>query len=315
MNPLLKNHFADARRKQWKFWNNGHRDRATWSTPPLFIQPDFAPTAPPAIRAMATARTRYADGVASYTDSTFPASYATPQAAGNHVRYVTNPASFGLREIGAVEVDVGGWRCREFWQTGNRRNGWYTDEENASTRDGSGLMWGVVFQMTARNGVTRFVPGYQNGDESGAGVTVDLGDVESFSTRDEYMSPLDNPAARDAARTADHMAQTAAENEREWRRASNAGNHYADARAAVHSARRELLAILKDARPYRRPRLGGSMSPHLCKAIADTAARLRAVIRTERQNMADYASGWRDGFEWNSNDSNLRQTFEESAGI
>ena len=83
----------------------------------------------------------------------------------------------GLREVGDVRPDCGG--RNGVFQSGGRPVGFYCNPWAESFKDGSGLAWGVVYQLPARRGVSRFVAGYQFGGVDG-GPSLDFGTVYEF---------------------------------------------------------------------------------------------------------------------------------------
>jgi len=119
----------------------------------------------------------------------------------------------GLRFVGQVvpEFKIGrDWS----WTTGDRRNhlGWHMTIDGDVGIDGFGLCCGVVYQLPGRKGVTRFVPGYiMDGEDK-------YPTVNFFSIFEEHISESEAfyECARPCAREADHMAQLAAEEAREY---------------------------------------------------------------------------------------------------
>lgn len=165
--------------------------------------------------------------------------------------------------------------------------GWYDNPYGESSRDGSGLVMGVVAQLPGRNGCARYVAGWRNGSECGDGATFDLACIFESDTRDG--SSWDTPeAAREAARAADGLAESAAEAERGYQESWQAGGRYADAGERLESIRDELAELLAERRLARVP--GNVRFAAICKAVADRVAQLweeRAELREEREQLAD----------------------------
>lgn len=237
---------------------------------------------------------------------------ATGAAArrGERLAYIDKPESFGLRHVGNVEAESHGGR-----DTFSRRDscGWYTDPHGDVFRDGTGLVWGVVYQLPARDGCARFVAGYQFGGQDG-GPCLDLGNVyTSESMRGEECAPQDHDDARDAARAADSMAERAAEQEREYQTAWALGRAYDDARQEALEARTAALALLKERRAAKAK--AGGLLPAICAAIRDSVAGHVETIREARETMAKALEG--EGAHGLSvyMDSDARAAFCEAAGL
>ena len=119
--------------------------------------------------------------------------------------YVENPESFGLRLVGRVHADT---PRGDIWDS-RGDSGWYDNPHGESSRDGSGLIYGLVYQLPARKGQSRFVAAYQHGyNDSGA--LIDFATVYTSEPGGTWGSAQDDDAARDAARAADSMAEKAA---------------------------------------------------------------------------------------------------------
>lgn len=223
--------------------------------------------------------------------------------------YVEKPEDFGFREVGRVVPE---YRHGNFWDS-RGDSGWLTDPYGDVFRDGTGLCYGLVFQLTGRNGKARFVAGYQFGGCDG-GPTVDLGTIYEEDSRDLWGSdqnPRNMEAARDAARAADSMAQRAAEDEREYQTAWQAGSRYNDCLDELATIRKSVLATIAD--------MKGA-----CKTIAALPMSIRTRLRqsiesdlderaTLFEKMAKLASGDYDNLGFYP-DERLRSAFNEGAG-
>jgi hypothetical protein len=126
----------------------------------------------------------------------------------------TNYRPAGLRKVGNVVPDPGD--RNSWWFPDQDPLGWYTNDDGVVGRDGDGLVWGVVYRLSGRNGLTRLVAGYQFGG-------VDDGPTVDFTTIFEDIGGVDDgggtppPVSMEAARHADQLAQEAAGKEREYR--------------------------------------------------------------------------------------------------
>ena len=127
--------------------------------------------------------------------------------------WVGNYWSIGLRLVGYVMPEL---RRGNVWQENFHDNfaGWFLNDEGLSSKDGEGLTWGAVFQLPTRHHKVQFVAGYYvDGLEN---LCVDLSRVYR-DWAEETNGVREYAAAKEAARAADGMAATAAEEEREYR--------------------------------------------------------------------------------------------------
>lgn len=214
---------------------------------------------------------------------------ATGAAArrGERLAHINRPEAFGLRLVGRVTPESYGGR--DTWDS-RESCGWHTCPYGDVFKDGTGLCYGLVYQLPARNGRARFVAGYEFGGCDG-GPTLDLGNVYEGERGDNcsYDGAPGNPAARDAARAADSMAQRAAESEREYQTAWQLGRTYDDARQEASDARaaaRELLAERRQAKAD-----AGGNAPAICRAIRDSVAGHLETIRAARETMRNALAG------------------------
>lgn len=278
---------------------------------------------PRAIVAMERARKDVQEGKRRYPVPVKPYPAVAWQPGKPGLAYVENPASVGLRLVGRVMADT---PRGDIWD--NRENsGWYTDPYSDVFRDGTGLCYGVVYQLPGRNGESRFVAGYQFGGCDG-GPTLDLANIyaepaayyvplrkTSTGTYGGYWSYQDNAREMDSARTAayaaDSMAQHAAEQEREYQTAWAAGSRYADESHDVQVNRDFLRDILKERREVK----GQAGYPALCKALRAQVADLLRDIAKGRKSMRELADGdYRDLIFW-TGEERLRDAFCEGAGL
>lgn len=202
----------------------------------------------PAVDALKQARASLTLGEKHYTPSPWRKPYKAAFAQTEKgMFFVEHPDAAGLREVGRVRAECGG--RNGIWDT-RGDSGWYDNPHGESFKDGTGLIYGVVFQLPGRNGLARFVAGYRSGSDYGEGVTIDLGTIyESESARGDWSySILDHDDAQDAARAADHMAGRAAEREREYREAYDNGRDCVEAMREVKSVGKAWLKEYRELR-------------------------------------------------------------------
>lgn len=227
--------------------------------------------------------------------------------------YVQSIEGAGLRHVGDVVGDCGG--RNGLWNNRSDRGGWYTDPHGDVFKDGTGLCWGVVYQLPARDGKARFVPGYIFGGCSDDLPTIDFATVYEEDARGGYNdNPQDYEAAKRAASDADAMASQAAEAERDYQSAYGAGSRYADLGAQIAEWRKGILALGKD----RRAAKGSGSFPAICEAVRKAMSGLADDIAEARKERAALASGEGYGREsWCSfwtGENRLREAFNEGAG-
>lgn len=279
---------------------------------------------PSAIEALQRARDDVATGKARYPRGSYAAvnwqaepkphdgigTWANPfpRKAGR-IAFVQDVDGAGLRHVGNVEAECGG--RNGFW---SRRDscGWYSDNDQNET------IYGVVYQLPARDGKARFVAGYASNDDCDGLPTLDFGTIYSENMRGDFYneSAVDLEAARDAARAADSMAQSAAEAEREYQAAWQAGSQFAERAETIAANRKAALELLAERRRAATAGKGEAFQA-ICGAIRDKVESLLAEItaaRAERKKLkaGDYISEWLPGFY--SGDKRLKSAFNEGAG-
>ena len=151
-------------------------------------------------------------------------------------------------------------------------------------KDGSGLVFGVVAQLSAKDGRARFVPGSRFGGHDDAG-TFDLSDIYTADGRDDESA---QDARKDAARAANELARLAAEQESAYQEAWQAGAAWADAGETIARNRakvRDLLAERRAARETTPP----ALFPNLCDLIRAKVADLLEQVADARKERADLA--------------------------
>lgn len=226
------------------------------------------------------------------------------------VGHVENPENVGLRFVGRVIPEM---RRYEIWdRTGD--TGWHTDPYGDVFKDGTGLCYGMVYQLPGRNGMARFVAGYEFGGTDG-GPTVHYGRIFEEPARPYgYSTPAkDFTAAHDAARAADDLAKDAAETEREYQTAWQAGNRYGEIADKIAETRKETLALLAEMRQHKRP--AASAPAAICAALRATISDNLSAIKRRRAKMKALRDGEFTGLEFYPRDPVLVSAFNESAGL
>lgn len=209
----------------------------------------------------------------------------------------------GLRYVGRVVPEP-----RREWQDSRGDCGWHTDPYGDVFRDGSGLCFGVVYQLPARKGAARFVAGYEFGGVDG-GPSLDLKNVYTVECEESAESGAYHSGAVAAA---DSLAQNAAEKEREYQTAWQAGSQWAAAHEESTDARRDALDLLKERRAAR---AAGPEFPTICATIRAAVKGHLATIRAARDRMAELAAGDYESLYFRPGDETLQNAFCEGAGL
>lgn len=217
----------------------------------------------------------------------------------------------GFRHVGDVCPDLDRWR--NFWQSGKNSQGFITDPFGHYSCDGDGLVWGAVYQLPARDGVTQFVAGYVWGHDE-PGVTLDLSTVWKGSPEDNdsYSGARDNPAAYSAAREANRLAERAAEHERDYQAAWQCGRAYEEARDEIKGARESLRELLRERRAAKAAK---TAAPAICAAIEVTARGYLETIREAKDAMRKALQGEAFGLYASFYEESHRDAFCEAAGL
>lgn len=197
-------------------------------------------------------------------------------ATSDGYRWVESADDAGLRFVGFADE-----LCRSI-----DHKGWFTDEFQ------DGTLRGVVYQLPARKGRALYVGGYADAWNKGAALLdfsrVEYGEIGGAEWAD------DGDAQKEAARIGDGMAETAAEDEREYQQAWQAGNEYADLGEEARSLRQRAREVIQQGR-------GLELPSAVCKALRDSLRReLDRIefIRERRHELrTDYDNNWqRDAF-------------------
>lgn len=193
---------------------------------------------------------------------------------GTRLRWIENPESKGLRFVGlAHDVAPANYA---YLRPAVEHGGWFLDSDFQDE-----TVSGVVYQLPARRGVTRYVVGYAdpfNCDRDGRGpAALDLFDViegENGGRSLEF-----DPALREAASRADSIAEHMAEAERDYQDSFRAGSRARELAQEAFAAGRALVAACRDVRGMWRARAGfpGLPAPAAREALRGLVADLRAA--------------------------------------
>lgn len=182
-----------------------------------------------------------------------------------NVRWVEN-VSDGLRRVGfADEINR------------MRHRGWFTDDDG----DRDEVFRGSVYRLPARDGMPQFVYGYDD------------------PCNDDCALLSFDPVAdeKEAARYADDVAESFAEAERDYHRASDAGRRFEELDVEIKGMRKEALAIAAEMRAARKAAV---QAPTICATLRAKVLSLYRRIQKARDKRAallnDYGNcaGFRD---------------------
>ncbi|ARB05744.1 hypothetical protein [Synechococcus virus S-ESS1] len=191
-----------------------------------------------------------------------------------------------------------------------RGDGYYTNPWGESFRDESGLCFPVVYQLTGRRGVARFVAGYEFGGVDG-GPSLDLSRIYTCDSEEDAEAGAKYSGA---IRAAEDAAKEAAEEESEYQTAWRAGSEYAEEMESIQNARRGALAILSERRALSRKH-DAAEAPAICQAIRGQVKAARRRISEARARMAELLAGdCPDCYFW-PGEERLRAAFCEGAGL
>lgn len=210
---------------------------------------------------------------------------------GDVLRWIESTADAGLRFIGYADEIAG-----------LRHTGWHCDDEGRET------LRGAVWALPGRKGEARLVYGYQEwegrGEMNEGSAAVCVSDIVRVPMRDEFGNLDETDGARDAARWADGLAESVAEDRRDYESLYRAGRAAAEADAEALEARGELLPLLAELRGLRRSPVAGN-APAVCKALRQRIDSLLETISEKRETREsawgrvyrpDDVEAWRAGF-------------------
>lgn len=194
------------------------------------------------------------------------------------LRWADDPGAVGLRFVGFADDLVG---------RGIEHRGWYTDA------DGFGeVVRGAVYQLPARDGRARYLAAYREGSDGRRGWadTAEPG-AAAIACREVFETERGGDAVEavwEAARRADSIAETTAEQQREYNEAWQAAMEWRDLGDSIASARTEARQLVADMRAAIKS--GATAAPSICTALRRTLRGLiedAAAMRAEREALAE----------------------------
>lgn len=269
---------------------------------PNSIRREYGDKRPRAVIALELARKDVAGGRFKYRRPWRNYYTVTRNPENNGLAYVESPEAIGLRLVGAVTADFGG--RRDAWDNFGCCK-WITRPYGETFDMAQGLVW----QMPGRKGESLFVAGYAQEDSEG--YTIDFGRIFLEPRGDYARNPREMDAAIDAARHADSMAETFADEEREYQTAWQAGTLYADKSEEVATLRVKIMAILKERRSAR----GAGNYHALCDALKDKVSDMFGALAECRADMRQLAKGEYGELWFYTSDKRLQAAFCEGAGL
>lgn len=194
--------------------------------------------------------------------------------SGDTLRHVSDTRAAGLRFVGYAD-DLAGLR----------HTGWHCDDEGRDT------LRGAVWQLPGKGRHARLIYGYQEwegrGEMNEGSATLCVSDIRRADMREAFGNLDEADETRDAARSADSLAEHDADERRDYNQAYEAGRKAAEIDAEMIDARRELLPILAELRAVRRGRV--MLSAVLCDVLQK---RVRDGLETISEKRAERESAW-----------------------
>jgi hypothetical protein len=185
--------------------------------------------------------------------------------------------------------------------------GWYCDDEGGES------LRGGIWQAPGRAGEARLLYGFAEfggREEMNPGsAALCVSDVVRVPMRQHFGNLDETDEARDAARYADSLAESVAEDRRDYDSAYRAGRKAAELDGEALEARAELLPLLGELRALRRAPVAGNV-PAACKALRSHVDSLLETISGKR---AERDSAWADCP--SSDESAWAAGFEDEAGF
>lgn len=195
------------------------------------------------------------------------------EQGGDSLRWIESTEEAGLRFMGWSD---------ELTRLGHV--GWYCDDEGRET------LRGGVWQLPARKGKARLLYGYAEmaGREEmnpGSACICVSRVVEVSREEAEYIKESDD--ARDAARWADGLAESTAEDRRDYNSAYDEGRKAAELDGEALELRTRARAVAGAAKAHRRSKVGTAMGAALERTLAD-------MLETISEKRAERDESWRD---------------------
>lgn len=225
----------------------------------------------PAVEALAAAKAlpaAYVKGRGYYGSS---GPWGAPYVdSGDTLRHCSDTRAAGLRFVGYADE-----------LAGLRHTGWHCDEEGRET------LRAAVYQLPGKGRHARLIYGYQEhegrGEMNEGSATLCVSDIRRADMREAFGNLDEADETRDAARSADSLAEHDADKRRDYDSAYQAGRKAAEIDAELIDTRRELLPLLAELRTERK-RLaapaGMAARPAIC-------ATLRAAVDSMLETISD----------------------------
>lgn len=192
------------------------------------------------------------------------------------LRFVGHP-SYGLRFAGFADVLAKAAGSRRIEHTG-----WYTDEFQDRT------LRGVVYRLPHG----RLVAGYASSDDCKQAKalrgTVWLAPEGACLSFDDIATETDDGDTLAVAILADQLAESAAEAERDYNEAWQAGREFSELGDDIKAAWRALKRLARER--WQAQRIGSAGFPALCEAVQAKAADLFDQIEAYRARRAELAA-------------------------
>lgn len=194
--------------------------------------------------------------------------WGAPFQQGRDVmRWAEDTKALGLRFIGWAGDIVS-----------MRHTGWYCDDEEHET------LRGGVWQFPGRKGESILIYGYaefEGSREMNPGsAALCVSDLVRVPMRGEFGNVDETDGAKDAARWADGLAESVAEDRRDYNLAYQIGRKAAEHDGEMIAARQKLLPLLAELRAVRRGRL--MLTELICETLQERVRSLMYQIREER---------------------------------
>lgn len=188
--------------------------------------------------------------------------------------WIESTADAGLRFVGWADE-----------LAGLRHTGWHCDDEGRET------LRGGVWQLPGHGGAARLIYGYAEfegrGEMNPGSAALCVSDVVTVPMRGEFGNLDETDGARDAARWADGLAESTAEDRRDYDSAYQAGRKAAELDGEALELRTRARALAGAAKALRRSGVGPVMESALCRTLAD-------VLETISEKRAERDSAWAD---------------------
>lgn len=206
---------------------------------------------------------------------------------GDSLRWIENTAEAGLRFVGWADE-----------LASLRHTGWHCDDEGRET------LRGAVWALPGRKGEARLVYGFQEwegrGEMNEGSAALCVSHIVRQPMRDEWGNLDEMEGARDAARYADGLAESVAEDRRDYNAAYEAGRKAAELDAEAIEARAELAPLLGAHKAHKRSGVGPVMAGALLESIKrrlETISEKRAARDSAWDDCGSYgAEAWLAGF-------------------